>query len=329
MRNFSRFAAAAAAAVLSAGVLAGCGSTGSTANTAAGGSASAAATTKAAAKASGAAVKIGIPDDATNGGRAIKLLEAAGLIEVDPAAGYTPETKDITKYLYNIEVVPAQANTLPSTLDDYGACVINGTYAIPQGLVPSKDALIVEKQDTGSAENPYVNVIVARSADKDNETYKKVIDAFQTQYVGDYIVAKYSEAFIPSFSAYDASKQEDNTAEVDAYQSDKSGKTVVKVGVCGSSNDHWKAVQKVLDDENANIYIELVEFDEYNLPNEALNSGEIDLNSFQHKAYLANEVSTQGYAIESIGDTLMAPLSLYSHKATSLDELKTLAGKKE
>ena len=329
MRNFSRFAAAAAAAVLSAGVLAGCGSTGSTANTAAGGPASAAATTKAAAKASGAAVKIGIPDDATNGGRAIKLLEAAGLIEVDPAAGYTPETKDITKYLYNIEVVPAQANTLPSTLDDYGACVINGTYAIPQGLVPSKDALIVEKQDTGSAENPYVNVIVARSADKDNETYKKVVDAFQTQYVGDYIVAKYSEAFIPSFSAYDASKQEDNTAEVDAYQSDKSGKTVVKVGVCGSSNDHWKAVQKVLDDENANIYIELVEFDAYNLPNEALNSGEIDLNSFQHKAYLANEVSTQGYAIESIGDTLMAPLSLYSHKATSLDELKTLAGKKE
>ena len=335
MRTITRFAsAAAAAAVLSAGVLAGCGSstTSTTTTGAASGSTTTAAagstTTKAAAKSSGEAVKIGIPDDATNGGRAIKLLESAGLIEVDPAAGYTPETKDITKYLYNIEVVPAQANTLPSTLDDYGACVINGTYAIPQGLVPSKDALIVESQDTGSSDNPYVNVIVARSADKDNETYKKIVDAFQTQYVGDYIVAKYSEAFIPAFSAYDSSKQEDNTAEVDAYTSDKSGKTVVKVGVCGSSNDHWKAVQKVLDDEGANIYIDLVEFDAYNLPNEALNSGEIDLNSFQHKAYLANEVKTQGYAIESIGDTLMAPLSLYSHKAKTLDDLKTLAGKK-
>lgn len=326
MRKITRFVSAAAAAVLSAGVLAGCGSTsGSTTSAAAGENTK---TTAAAAKSSGGAVKIGIPDDATNGGRAIKLLEAAGLIEVNPAAGYTPETKDITNYLYNIEVVPAQANTLPSTLDDYGACVINGTYAIPQGLIPSKDALIVEKQDTGSTENPYVNVIVARSADKDNETYKKVVEAFHTQYVGNYIVAKYSEAFIPSFSAYDSSKQEDNTAEVDAYHSDKSGKTVVKVGVCGSSNDHWKAVQKVLDEENANIYIELVEFDAYNLPNEALNSGEIDLNAFQHKAYLSNEVSTQGYAIESIGDTLMAPLSLYSHKVSSIDDLKTLAGKK-
>jgi ABC-type metal ion transport system substrate-binding protein len=317
MRKFTRFVCAASAAVLFAGTLAGCGSA-STDSSDSGSSGS-----------SGEALKIGIPDDATNGGRAIKLLEAAGLIEVDPDAGYTPETKDITNYIYNIEVVPAQANTLPSTLDDYGACVINGTYAIPQGLIPSKDALIVESQDTGSSDNPYVNIIAARSEDKDNETYKKIVEAFQTQYVGNYIVAKYSEAFIPAFSAYDSSKQEDNTAEVDAYESDETGKTVVKVGVCGSSNDHWKAVQKVLDEENANIYIELVEFDAYNLPNEALNAGEIDLNAFQHKAYLENEVSTQNYAIESIGDTLMAPLSLYSHKASSLDDLKALAGKKE
>ncbi|MBR2596086.1 MAG: hypothetical protein IKE06_07185, partial [Solobacterium sp.] len=70
-------------------------------------------------------VKIGIPDDATNGGRAIKLLETAGLIEVDPAAGWQPELKDVTNYLYNIEIVPTQANTLPATLDDFGASTIN------------------------------------------------------------------------------------------------------------------------------------------------------------------------------------------------------------
>ena len=58
-------------------------------------------------------ILIGIPDDATNGGRAIKLLETVGLIEVDPAAGWTPELKDITKYLYNVEIMPTQANTLP------------------------------------------------------------------------------------------------------------------------------------------------------------------------------------------------------------------------
>ena len=115
---------------------------------------------------------IGVPNDATNQARAIKLLETAGLIEVDPAVGYSPEIKDVTKYLYDIEITPVDANTLPSTLNDFGASTINGTYAIPVGLIPSKDGLIIEKQDE-SGENPYVNIIVARTADKDNETYAK------------------------------------------------------------------------------------------------------------------------------------------------------------
>lgn len=273
-------------------------------------------------------VKIGVPDDATNQSRAIKLLETAGLIEVDPAAGYTPEMKDITKYLYNIEIVPTTANTLPSTLDDFGASTINGTYAIPAGLVPSKDALIIEKQDE-NGENPYVNVIVARTADADNETYKTIVAAFQSQTVAEYILEKYDEAYYPSFD-YDTdyTVDENFVSDIDNYTSDPADKTTVTVGVCGASNDHWKAVQKVLDEENAGIYIELVSFDAYTLPNEALNSGEIDLNSFQHIAYLDSEIETQGYDLTPIGNTLIAPLSLYSTKVDSLDALKELAGVK-
>ncbi|MBE6465858.1 MetQ/NlpA family ABC transporter substrate-binding protein [Denitrobacterium detoxificans] len=279
------------------------------------------------ASASSSTVKIGIPDDSTNGGRAIKLLEEAGLIEVDPNAGYTPEVKDITKYLYNVEIVPSAANTLPSTLDDFGAAAVNGTYAIPAGLTPSKDALITESQDSDSGENPYVNVVVARSSEVNNATYKTIVNALQTQTVAKYIVGKYQEAFIPAFD-YDASDVADDAfiKEIDSYSSSSDGKTVVKVGVCGSSNDYWKAVQKVLDEQNAGIYIELVTFDAYTLPNEALNSGEIDLNSFQHKAYLANEVSSIGYDITAIGDSIMAPLSLYSHAYDSIDAIKEAAG---
>ena len=87
---------------------------------------------------------IGIPDDGTNLSRGIKLLETAGLITVDPEAGYTPEIADITGYLYDVEVTPVQANTLPSTLADFGASTINGTYAIPFGLIPSRDGLIID-----------------------------------------------------------------------------------------------------------------------------------------------------------------------------------------
>ena len=279
--------------------------------------------------ASGEPVKIGIPDDATNGGRAIKLLESVGLITVDPAAGWVPELKDVTGYLYNVEIVPTQANTLPATLDDFGAATINGTYAIPTGLLPSRDGLAVESQAdaTGDEGNPFVNVVVARTEDKDNPLYADIQEAFQSDLVGQYLIAKYSEAFIPAFDYSDTSYSNDELlALIDGYKSEKDGKTVVTVGVCGASNDHWNAAQYVLDQNNANIYIELVVFDAYNLPNEALNSGEVDLNSFQHKAFLANEVNSQGYEIETIFDTLMAPLTLYSKQFDSVDALKAAAG---
>ena len=271
-------------------------------------------------------LEIGIPDDGTNLSRGIKLLEAAGLITVDPAAGYTPEIADITGYLYNIEVLPVTANTLPSTLDDFAASTINGTYAIPVGLVPSRDGLIIEKQSE-SGDNPYVNIIAARAADADNETYKTVVAAYQTQLVAEFLLVNYKEAFFPAFD-YDSNitLTQEQADELIAYESDPAGKTVVTVGVCGANNDQWKAVQKVLDDQGANIYIDLVEFDAYNLPNEALHTGEIDLNAFQHKAYMNKDAADNGYDVVAIGDTLIAPLTLYSRNYDSLDALKEAAG---
>ena len=271
-------------------------------------------------------IEIGIPDDGTNLSRGIKLLETAGLLTVNPDAGYTPEIADITGYLYNIEVVPVQANTLPATLDDFGASTINGTYAIPVGLVPSRDGLIIEKQSE-EGDNPYVNIIAARATDAENETYKTVVAAYQTQLVAEFLLVNYKEAFFPAFD-YDSNitLTQDDADAIIAYESDPEGKTVVTVGVCGANNDQWKAVQKVLDDQGANIYIELVEFDAYNLPNEALNTGEIDLNAFQHKAYMNKDAGDNGYDIVSIGDTLIAPLTLYSRTYDSLDALKEAAG---
>ena len=113
-----------------------------------------------------------------------------------------------------------------------------------------------------------MNIIVARTADKDNETYQTIVKAFQSQEVAEYILERYSESFIPAFE-YDAdyTVEEDFVKNIDEYVSDKEGKTVVKVGVCGADNGQWYATQKVLDDQGANIYIELVTFDAYNLPN--------------------------------------------------------------
>ena len=270
---------------------------------------------------------IGIPDDGTNLSRGIKLLETAGLITVDPEAGYTPEIADITGYLYDVEVTPVQANTLPSTLADFGASTINGTYAIPFGLIPSRDGLIIEKQSE-EGDNPYVNIIAARTEDAENELYQTIVKAYQTQAVAEFLLVNYEEAFFPAFDYKDdITLTKEEAQEIVEYSSPRKDKTVVKVGVCGANNDQWQAVQKVLDEENAGIYIELVEFDAYNLPNEALNAGEIDLNAFQHKAYLKNDAEANGYDVVAIGDTLIAPLTLYSEKFDSLDALKDAAGK--
>ncbi len=304
------------AALLAASTLAGCSSSSSSTSTAS----------------TGETITIAIPDDATNGARGIKLLESAGLIEVDPDAGYSPELKDITNYIYNIEITPQSADTLAQTLDDIGAATINATYAIPAGLKPSEGLLVEDQGSDG--ENPYVNVIVARTDDADNETYAKIVEAYQTQYVATYILGKYEGATIPVFE-YDADQAEADAetvvAEVDDYKNNVSsdGKTTVKIGVCGANNDQWYAVQKVLDDEDAGIYIELVTFDAYNLPNDALNAGDIDLNAFQHKAYLNNEIEAAGYDLTVIGDTLIAPLTIYSNKYASIDELKEAAGLNE
>ena len=279
--------------------------------------------------ASAETLQIGIPDDGTNLSRGIKLLETAGLQKVDPEAGFTPEIADITEYLYDVEVVPVQANTLPSTLGDFAASTINGTYAIPAGLIPSRDGLIIESQSE-EGDNPYVNIIAVRTEDLENETYKTILEAYHNQLVAEFLLVNYSEAFFPAFD-YDKDAEftvtADNVTDYIRYTSDKEGKTVVKVGVCGANNDQWKVVQKVLDDENAGIYIELVEFDAYTLPNEALASGEIDLNAFQHKAFLENDASANGYDLAVLGDTLIAPLTLYSEKYETLDALKEAAAK--
>ena len=163
------------------------------------------------------ALRLAIPSDGTNLSRGIKLLETAGFIEVNSAAGYTPEMKDITKLVYNVEVVPQTANTLPQTLNDYAGATINGTYAIPSGFVPSRDGLIIEKQSS-SGDNPYVNVIVARTKDKDNALYAKIVKAYQSQTVAEYILSKYKESYFPAFTygSIDANTAAATVKKVDA-----------------------------------------------------------------------------------------------------------------
>lgn len=141
---------------------------------------------------------IAIPSDLTNGGRALKLLEASGLIECDPAQGFVPTKADIVKYNVQIEIKEAESATLANLLPDCAAAIINGGNAYTAGLNPSVDAIFTENVDpeTNSQVPQLVNVIAARTADADNEVYKKVVDAYHTQEVKETIEKSYQGAFL-------------------------------------------------------------------------------------------------------------------------------------
>lgn len=141
---------------------------------------------------------IAIPSDATNGGRALKVLESAGIITVDEKAGYTPTLKDITENPKNIQFIEVEAAQTPRLLADVEAAIINGGHAIDAGLNPNTDSIYLETAEAGG-ENPYINVIVARSEDKDNEDYKKVVEYFRSEEVAEVIKEVYEGAYIPTW----------------------------------------------------------------------------------------------------------------------------------
>jgi len=142
--------------------------------------------------------KIAIPNDATNGGRALKLLEDAGLLKVKPESGFLPTVADITGNRLKLEIVEVEAAQTPRLLADVAASIINGGHAVDAGLIPSKDAIFLEKV-AGGANNPYINVIVARTSDKDNPTYQKVVAAYQTDEIAGLIQTAFKGSYIPAW----------------------------------------------------------------------------------------------------------------------------------
>lgn len=140
---------------------------------------------------------IAIPSDRTNGGRALKILEEIGLITVDPATGYLPTVADITEYKVKIEILELESGMLASTLPDVTAALINGGNAFTAGLNPAKDSIYIETLGDDVAR--LHNLIACRSEDVDNEVYKKVVEAYQSEAVANTILEAYEGAFIPAF----------------------------------------------------------------------------------------------------------------------------------
>ncbi|AYC30924.1 ABC transporter substrate-binding protein [Pseudomonas cavernae] len=135
-----------------------------------------------------------IPNDATNGGRALLLLDKAGVIKLKDNQSITATPKDIAENPKSVKVRELEAATLPRVLSQVDLALINTNYALEAKLDPAKDALVIE-----GADSPYVNILVARPDNKDGAAMQKLVTALHSPEVKQFILEKYKGAIVPAF----------------------------------------------------------------------------------------------------------------------------------
>ncbi|WP_256807431.1 MetQ/NlpA family ABC transporter substrate-binding protein [Pseudomonas siliginis] len=135
-----------------------------------------------------------IPNDATNGGRALLLLDKAGVIKLKDSKNILSTVKDIAENPKDLKIRELEAATIPRVLTQVDLALINTNYALEAKLDPSKDALVIEGNDS-----PYVNILVSRPDNKDSDAMKKLAAALHSPQVKQFITEKYKGAVLPAF----------------------------------------------------------------------------------------------------------------------------------
>ena len=137
---------------------------------------------------------IAIPNDPTNGGRALLVLQKAGLIKLRDDAPITATPQDIAENPKHIQFSELEAPQLPRSLDDADVAVINCNFAMEAGLNPVKDAIFTEGSDS-----PYANIVAVREGDENRPEIQKLMQALQSQEVKDFMAKKYNGAVMAAF----------------------------------------------------------------------------------------------------------------------------------
>lgn len=135
---------------------------------------------------------VAIPNDPTNGGRALLLLAANGLIQLKDPSNIQATTKDVTANPKNLKIRELEAATLPRVLPQVDLALINANFALEAKLSPTKDALFVEKV------SPYANVVVARTDNAANPALVKLVNELRSAETRQFIEQKYKGAVVPA-----------------------------------------------------------------------------------------------------------------------------------
>ncbi len=138
--------------------------------------------------------KVAIPNDPSNGARALLLLQANGLIKLKDPSNILATKRDIVENPKKLKITELEAATLPRVLNQVDLALINTNYALEAKLVPTRDALFIE-----GAKSPYANILVARADNKDSAAMKKLAAALTGADVKAFLQQKYQGAIVPAF----------------------------------------------------------------------------------------------------------------------------------
>lgn len=137
---------------------------------------------------------LAIPNDPSNGGRALEILDQAGVIKLKKDIGSKATITDIAENPHHLKIQEVDATMIPRMLPDLDFAVINNSYATKSGLIPTKDAFILEKPDS-----PYANVVAVRTADKDRPEFKELMDIIRTPEMKQFVDEHFKGAAIATW----------------------------------------------------------------------------------------------------------------------------------
>lgn len=249
-------------------------------------------------------IKIAIPNDATNEGRALLLLQAYGLLKVNEDAGITATVADIVENPLNIEFIEVEAALVPNTLPDVDYAIINGNYALAAEL-PA--ALLYE-----NAASPYVNVVSVNAADAESDKAKALAAAILSQKVVDYFATYEGQAISVVENPTDGF---DATVDYDALN----GETIKVVATLDPHSFVLEIVKDILAEKG--IKLEVTVVDDYVTPNTAVNDGDAFANFFAHQPYQDDFNTNNGTNLVTIAGVHVEPMGLYAGKQADLAAL--------
>lgn len=251
-------------------------------------------------------ITIAVPNDTTNEARALLLLDEQGYIVLDKDVGITATVKDIKDNPYGIEFKEVEAAQLPNVLPDVDYAVINSNYALGAEIIDK--ALKFE----GSS-SAYSNIVTVKEGNEETDKTKALVAALKSQKVADFINKEYNKSVISVVD--EPGNGFDDSVNYDKLKGEK-------IVVAASPTPHaeiLKVAQEILKEKD--VTLEIKEYTDYVIPNNVVESGEVDANYFQHQPYLDDFNKENNTHIVSVASIHVEPMGIYGGKKDNLNQI--------